>query len=149
MNYIINPEETITDIAKKYKVDVNDLCESNKGVISLLKGDTYSFSSNNGMKNLVVHHNFKPGDIIKHFKRDLVSEEEQKMNKYLYKVLAIAKHTETMEDMLVYQALYYPFDIYTRPMKMVHEKAPIERYSDEERAKIKNIYRLEYFVENN
>ena len=88
---------------------------------------------------------FQPGDIIRHFKRDLELFENPYNTKYLYKVLAIAKHTETEEDMLVYQAMYPPFGVFVRPMSMVNEKVPLERYSDDQKAKIKNTYRLELY----
>ena len=83
---------------------------------------------------------FKPGDIIRHFKRDDLYESEKQGNKYLYKVIAIAKHTETEEDMLVYQALYYPFETFTRPLKMAEEKVNKEKYPD-----VIQEYRLELY----
>ena len=73
---------------------------------------------------------FKPGDIIRHFKRDGLYEEEKKGNKYLYQVIGIAKHTETEEPMLVYQALYHPFQMFTRPLAMAEEKVDKEKYPD-------------------
>lgn len=39
-----------------------------------------------------------------------------------YKVLAIAKHSETLEDMVVYQALYGNNDIWVRPLSMWDEE---------------------------
>ena len=71
---------------------------------------------------------FKPGQIICHFKRDFASEEEKSHYKYLYQVLTIAQHTETKEQMLVYQALYFPFQVYTRPLKMAEEKVDKVKY---------------------
>lgn len=71
---------------------------------------------------------FREGDIIKHFKRDMLSEKEKETNKYLYKVLAVATHTETKEQMLVYQALYYPFKVFTRPLIMAMEKITEDEY---------------------
>lgn len=46
------------------------------------------------------------GGTYKHFKGNL------------YKVLAIAKHSETEEDMVVYQKLYANEDIWVRPYSM-------------------------------
>lgn len=38
-----------------------------------------------------------------------------------YKVLCIAKHSETLEEMVVYQALYGAGDIWVRPTNMFLE----------------------------
>ena len=38
-----------------------------------------------------------------------------------YKVLYLAKHTETLEDMVVYQALYGEYGIWVRPASMWNE----------------------------
>ncbi|MBR1544724.1 MAG: DUF1653 domain-containing protein [Alphaproteobacteria bacterium] len=43
----------------------------------------------------------------------------------MYKVLALAKHSETLEEMVVYQALYGAGDIWVRPLNMFLEE--IER----------------------
>lgn len=83
---------------------------------------------------------FQPGQVIRHFKRDFVNPLEKGMNKYLYQVLAIAKHTETGEEMLVYQAMYFPFDVYTRPLAMAEEKVDKAKYPD-----VKQEYRLEIY----
>lgn len=64
---------------------------------------------------------FTPGQIIKHFKREYASVQEQRENKHLYEVIGIAMNTETGEDMLVYKALYRPFQIFCRPLSMCTE----------------------------
>ncbi|MHC1747309.1 MAG: DUF1653 domain-containing protein [Cellulosilyticaceae bacterium] len=42
-----------------------------------------------------------------------------------YKVIAIAKHSETEEEMVVYKALYGDYGIWVRPLSMWNEE--IER----------------------
>ena len=51
----------------------------------------------------------KPG-LYRHFKGNM------------YKVLYTAKHSETMEDMVVYQALYGDMGIWVRPRSMFSEE---------------------------
>lgn len=81
---------------------------------------------------------FKPGQILRHFKRDFVSEEEKLQNKYLYQVITIATHSETKEKLLIYQGLYYPFEVYARPLDMAYEKTDTVKYP-----RAKQEYRLE------
>ena len=39
----------------------------------------------------------------------------------IYKVLHVAKHSETLEDIVVYQAMYGEKDIWVRPKSMFEE----------------------------
>lgn len=43
-----------------------------------------------------------------------------------YLVLHIAKHSETLEDMVVYQALYGEKRIWVRPLKMFLEQVEVD-----------------------
>ena len=70
----------------------------------------------------------KPGQILKHFKRELCSQEEKNANYFLYYVVDIAINTETNEPMLVYKALYAPFTTWVRPLSMVFEKVDKEKF---------------------
>ena len=75
---------------------------------------------------------FQPGDIVQHFKRNLISEEERNANKYLYRIVGIAEHTETKEKLMIYQALYGDFSIYARPYDMFMSETDHEKYPEAE-----------------
>ena len=78
------------------------------------------------------------GDIVKHFKWETISEEERKQNKYLYRIQNVAEHTETGEKLVVYQAMYFPFKIYARPLEMFLGEVDHDKYPN-----IKQRYRFE------
>lgn len=58
--------------------------------------------------------------------------EKLKLGKYLhfkgkeYEVLNVGKHTETLEDVVIYRALYGDFGIWVRPLNMFIEKVEID-----------------------
>ncbi len=43
-----------------------------------------------------------------------------------YKVLGIARHTETLEELVVYQALYGNYEIWVRPLAMFVEMVELD-----------------------
>ena len=43
-----------------------------------------------------------------------------------YEVVGLARHSETLEDLVVYRALYGDFDLWVRPLKMFNEEVEVE-----------------------
>ena len=43
-----------------------------------------------------------------------------------YEVIGLARHSVTLEDLVVYRALYGDFDLWVRPLKMFIEDVEIE-----------------------
>ena len=62
--------------------------------------------------------NPKPQEMYRHFKGNI------------YQIRCLAKHSETGEMMVVYQAMYDTFQIYVRPLAMFMEEVDSVKYPD-------------------
>lgn len=87
---------------------------------------------------------FKSGDIVQHFKRELI--EGEKGSKYLYLIVGTATHTETGEKLMIYKPLYGSVSCLdgancaARPFDMFMSEVDHEKYPN-----IKQKYRFEKY----
>jgi len=88
---------------------------------------------------------FNAGDVVQHFKREMMSNDALKNdpNLYLYEIIGTSRHTETKEKIMIYKPLYYTecvdgVDFAARPLSMFLSEVDHEKYPD-----IKQKYRFE------
>ena len=94
------------------------------------------------MRQLTINdRTFKTGDNVRHFKRETLQDPG---TKYMYAILGFAKHTETGEILVLYQALYEDtemhvnYDVFARPAEMFFSEVDRNKYPD-----IRQKYRFE------
>lgn len=90
---------------------------------------------------------FKKGDIVRHFKREKMTEEQLKEepNLYLYEIIGTSRHTETKEELMIYKPLYKTSCIdgvsyAARPLEMFMSETDHEKYPE-----VKQKYRFELY----
>ena len=89
----------------------------------------------------MMENRFRPGDIVQHFKREMLSEEERAGDMYLYEIVGVALHSETRAQMMVYRPLYGDGGMYVRPLEMFLSETDHEKYPQ-----VKQKYRFEKAV---
>ncbi len=84
---------------------------------------------------MIMERQFNVGDIVRHFKRELVTDNS---SKYIYRIIAFAIHSENNEHLVIYQSLYPPYITCARPYEMFISKVDTDKYPY-----IKQRYRFE------
>ncbi|MGI6177208.1 MAG: DUF1653 domain-containing protein [Eubacterium sp.] len=77
----------------------------------------------------MIINRFRPGDKVRHFKRETIGDEERAAGVYTYEIVGTARHSETGEKLMIYKALYGQRGMFARPLDMFlgevdHEKYP-------------------------
>ena len=94
-----------------------------------------------------MERNFNKGDIVQHFKRETMTEEqlEKEPNLYLYEIIGIARHIENKEEVVVYKQLHQTevmngVDFVVRPIDMFMSEIDHTKYPN-----ITQKYRFELY----
>lgn len=85
---------------------------------------------------------FKKGTIVKHFKRELLSDNEKEISSmHLYQIIDTAINTENDIRLVIYKALYGDMKVYARPESMFYNEVDHKKYPN-----IKQKYRFEEYL---
>lgn len=90
---------------------------------------------------------FEVGDIVKHFKRELIPQGDRAHNtQYLYEIVSPCAHScgDFSNEYVVYRALYHPYDTFIR-----HRGDFISKVDKEDYPEIKQEYRFEKLASEN
>ncbi len=90
---------------------------------------------------------FNKGDIVKHFKREKMTEEQLRETPtlYLFEIIGTARHSENKEEYIIYKP-FYPaecvkgVDFAARPLEMFMSEVDHQKYPE-----VKQKYRFELF----
>ena len=90
---------------------------------------------------------FNQGDIVQHFKREIITLEQlqKEPNLYLYEIIGTARQTESREELMIYKPLYSTectnnVNFAARPLEMFMSEVDHEKYPE-----IKQKYRFELY----
>jgi len=90
---------------------------------------------------------FNRGDIVQHFKREMMTSEQLTNDPllYLYEIIGTSRHTEDKEELMIYKPLYeaectHDVDFAARPLDMFMSEVDHEKYP-----KVKQKYRFEIY----
>ena len=137
-------EEVMQAVENEVEVEEQDVIEEEprmEETSEMMEPDGYDEFDDDGYDYSEEYdpgRDFRLGDIVQHFKRETLGPEDYAANRYLYQIVGIAIHSETREKLMVYQALYDDFQLYTRPYDMFISEVDHEKYPD-----IKQVYRFE------
>ena len=80
---------------------------------------------------------YNRGDIVQHFKREMMTKEQLDINPtgYLYEIIGTARHTEDNAELMIYKPLYpiectEEVDFATRSLDIFMLEVDHDKYSD-------------------
>lgn len=75
--------------------------------------------------------NYLPiGTIVKHFKHEMCSLEDQCQNRYIYRIEGYARDADSEDIVVVYRAMYPPFQLWIRKVSEFYRSVDTTKYPD-------------------